>query len=192
MRQLIFIRHGEKTKEDAVHLSDRGVVRSHELVAFFAGRANPSIDKPDIVIAMRQYHRQSSDRPRETVVPLADAMNLRVMTPYTREEVHEVVELLLQLSTIVKTILVCWEHARIADIMSLLLKRRNGRHCDLTWGADPTDGDYDGGDYGSIWVLDDRSFRVFKQLERPPTSSSLHASPPYDASPVFRLDLGMI
>lgn len=45
--QIIFIRHGEKNKDDNINLSDIGKIRAQELVKFFKNNINKNILVPN-------------------------------------------------------------------------------------------------------------------------------------------------
>ena len=176
-KQIIFIRHGEKTADDPVHLSNVGVLRSKEIVSFFVQKINPNIDIPDMIIAMKQHTSHSSDRPRETVIPLANSLGINVLTPYTRDEIDDLVDFIFKHKD-QKNILICWEHSVIADIMKLLLTRiyKHMKHMHLNWNSNPESSSDDGEDYSSIWVIDGDYFHVYKQFD-------------HEKKPLFSLNL---
>lgn len=163
-KQIICIRHGEKTKQDRVHLSEAGVTRALHLAPYFANSVNPNINTPDVIIAMKQSGSHSSDRPRETVEPLAKRLNVNILTPFLRDEIDDVVDLIFQFQG--KTVMVCWEHSAIAEIMQVVLNRYSEKKHHLNWSADPESPTDDGDDYGSIWVVDGgaRTFRVYQEF----------------------------
>lgn len=77
LAQVIFIRHGEKDKDDAVHLDKVGMVRAVYLPDFLLDKESPW-KRPDVIYAMKQKHAYGSRRPLETVLPLANRLALKV------------------------------------------------------------------------------------------------------------------
>lgn len=77
LAQIIIIRHGEKEKDDAVHLDGAGMVRAANLPEFLLDSESPW-KRPDVIYAMKQKQAYSSRRPLETVLPLAKRLGLNV------------------------------------------------------------------------------------------------------------------
>lgn len=92
--QIIFIRHGEKTKEDPVHLSNTGAIRAKHIAQFFEYNEDSTIQRPDYIIAMKQHKHYSSNRPYETVKPLSIALNIPLLLR-TRDKIDQVVDLIM-------------------------------------------------------------------------------------------------
>jgi len=158
MKQIIFIRHGEKTKKNHVNLSKQGYKRAEELVNFFIN--SKSFPCPDKIIAMKQSHKDSSDRSYETVKPLAEHLNLKIADYYSRDEIKDVSEYIKDQESKYSTILVCWEHSCIPKIVLEIL---NSKH-KLTWGLDPESHE-DSDNYTAVWILEDNKLSVFKQSD---------------------------
>lgn len=158
MKQIIFIRHGEKTKRDDVNLSPLGYKRAEKLVEYFIN--SKSIPIPDKIIAMKQSHKESSNRSYETVQPLAKHLNLKISDHYTREEIKEIAEYIKEHESKNSVVLVCWEHSCIPKIVEKLL---NLKH-ELNWGLDP-ESDEDTDNFTAVWVLEDYKLSVYKQAD---------------------------
>jgi broad specificity phosphatase PhoE len=161
-KQIIFIRHGEKTKDDPINLSNSGKLRANELVSYFQNSS--IVNKPDIIIAMKQNHIDSSNRPYETIKPLSDAYNITLINPYNRDQVDELVTMIISLDN--KNVLICWEHSVIAEITEKLIKKKfNYKHLKLTWSDSPESGIEDDNDYSSMWIIQNNMFEVYKQFD---------------------------
>src|SRR5438445_235430 len=77
-RQVLIIRHAEKPEGDSIHLSPEGQQRAEALLRLFtksADRPDP-FPTPDFIFATKKSSH--SNRPLETVLPLAKALNLDV------------------------------------------------------------------------------------------------------------------
>ena len=170
--QIIFIRHGEKTKDDPVHLSHEGIIRAKHIAHFFEYNDDANLQKPDCIIAMKQNSKDSSNRPYETVQPLSISLNIPILAPFTRDKIDQVVDLILHHENKNQTVLICWEHKALVEIVELFLHKRyaskhtkHGMH--LNWGANPLSGDDDADDFSSIWIIDTTldEFVVYKQFD---------------------------
>lgn len=147
-KQVIFIRHGEKKK--GIHLSDKGIIRSNELVNFFVNKKNPNINIPDIIIAMRQ-HKNSSNRAIETVKPLSIELNINIIHNFYKNDIIKLYSFIND--NLDKNILVCWEHKKIIDIVKVLTYNRL---FNLFWKRK---------DYISIWIIANNTFNIFNQFK---------------------------
>jgi hypothetical protein len=120
--QIIFIRHGEKTEMkdgkmvvEPIHLSTQGKQRAQGYIEYFEQNHASSVHVPDLIYAMKQKNRSSSDRCHETVLPLATRFKLPITMKYTRDEIKKVVKDINK-SGKDKIVLVCWEHDALVDI----------------------------------------------------------------------------
>jgi hypothetical protein len=156
--QIIFIRHGEKTKKDDVNLSPLGYKRAEKLVEYFIN--SKTLKVPYKIIAMKQGHKDSSNRSYETVQPLAKHLNLKISDHYTREEIKEVAEYIKEQESIYSVILVCWEHSCIPKIVEKLLNLKY----DLNWGLNPESNE-ESDNFTAVWVLEDYKLSVYKQAD---------------------------
>lgn len=158
MKQIIFIRHGEKTKKDSVNLSPLGYKRAEELVRYF--KKSKNLIFPDKIIAMKQSHKDSSNRSYETVQPLANHLNLKISDHYMREEIKEVVEYIKEQGSKHSVILICWEHSYIPKIIGKLLNLKD----ELNWGLNP-EYEEDSDNFTGVWLLEDYKLSVYKQSD---------------------------
>jgi hypothetical protein len=168
-KQIIFIRHGEKVNKageiEPVHLSENGFIRANELPNFFRTQRPQKINIPDIIFAMKQVKKSkdSSNRPIETITPLAELFKIPIVSNHILSEVDEEAYQISDLGHD-KTALVCWEHKYMVNIAQIL-----GAPVEY-WGLDPSFDDDNGSDcFDAIWVLtrdanDDVHFDIFKQF----------------------------
>lgn len=160
-KQLIFIRHGEKVNNDNevedVHLSEEGYKRAEQLPDFFIKNRPDSINIPEVLIAMKQHKKHTSNRPYETIEPLAKTLDLPIINDYLASETKEIAyELMHNYKN--KTVLVCWEHKNIVNIlneMDINVK---------SWGFTPFK-DKHSDCYDVVWVVDHNSLSVYKEFE---------------------------
>jgi hypothetical protein len=167
--QIIFIRHGEKVNKagqiEPIHLSENGIIRANELVNFFRNHRPSKINIPNIIVAMKQSKKgkDSSNRPVESVTPLADFYRLPVIANHIVSEVDEEAYQINDIGED-KNVLVCWEHKYMVSIAQIL-----GAPVEY-WGLEPSIDDDNGGDcFDAIWVLTkdtngDIDFDVFRQF----------------------------
>ena len=115
-KQVLIIRHAEKTglKTD-VHLNQRGYERAAALVRLFPA----TFETPDVLFAA---HRTAySNRPVETVTPLANALNLKIDDRFGEDQYRALAKALHSGAVYRgKTVLVCWHHGRIPALAAAL------------------------------------------------------------------------
>ena len=140
-QQVIFIRHAEKDG-DLVHLSDIGRQRAKDLPIYF--------DKmkiyPSVFIAMKQKSFTSSNRPFETLLPLANYHKQQIINDYKSEEYKKVYILVNHPKYTDKTVVVCWAHdnlVKLAKLFGVAIRK------------------WDKNDYTSLWRLEN-TFDNFK------------------------------
>ena len=130
---VMLLRHAEKPIEgvppggvtidgapDPESLTPRGWQRAGALVGLFVptpsdGR-DPKLPTPTHLFAS-QIGSGSSERPRETLLPLSKRLGLDVDSRFTKEEVGELVA---AVRTIDGVVLIAWEHQLIPSIANLL------------------------------------------------------------------------
>ena len=121
-KKIMLIRHGEKSSDDPVHLSARGMFRAQEYAKFFMKDEY----RPDIIYAFKQKDKKSSNRAEETVLPLfkflktqPDSKAITLNNEYERDEVKKLVKDVLHFLDKEKNkkVLICWEHDVIIDIL---------------------------------------------------------------------------
>lgn len=115
-KQVLIIRHAEKpATPSGVSLDARGFERAAALPRLFPAQ----FDTPDYILASAPTKR--SNRPVETVVPLAQSLYLGIDARFAKDHVHRVAfELLSQPTYAGKTILVCWHRGRIPALVEAL------------------------------------------------------------------------
>ncbi len=115
--QVVIVRHGEKPAVGN-ELNQRGCERAYLLPKFFL--SNPTIERfgrPAGVYAAAPTHPGSSVRAIETIAPTAQALNLAVRDPATREQYSVIVpEILSNPAFDGKTVLMAWEHGAIPGL----------------------------------------------------------------------------
>ncbi|MCE0496435.1 MAG: hypothetical protein LV481_00625 [Methylacidiphilales bacterium] len=109
--QILVIRHAEKP-DIGEKLSDAGYARANACVKFFSNY------KIDYIFANEQSH--NSNRPAETVEPLAHALHLKVNKSFKNNEFAELAAYLENGTFAGKTILICWHHGEIPELLNSL------------------------------------------------------------------------
>ena len=112
----MLMRHGEdQGEEKAVHLNPQGAKRAEALPRLFGSR----LPKPDVIIATRAT--KGSNRPVETVEPLARSLGLTIDTRFRDDDFGLLANALLTDERYAgKTVLVCWHHGSLAKIARAL------------------------------------------------------------------------
>lgn len=116
---ILVIRHAEKPADDTdIHLGPEGKKRARALPDLFrksARRPDP-FPLPDFIFATK--NSRHSSRPVETVTPLAKKLGLDINTSFAD---HEFAKLVHELYTNPKyggkTVLICWRHGTIPDLV---------------------------------------------------------------------------
>ena len=138
---MLIIRHAEKPDDDSIHLSPRGQRRAEALPRLFmksAYRPDP-FPKPDFIFATKKSNH--SNRPVETVTPLAQVLNLDIHARFEDDEVKELAtELLTNPRYAGKIVLVCWHHGKIPK----LARKLNAENVPDNWCDDVFD---------KVWVI---------------------------------------
>lgn len=157
IRKIMLIRHAEKPAIDgtdvgvdefgqphAKALSVRGWERAGALVRFFApqrGQNHASnIATPHAIYAAAARNADDSDRPRQTVGPLARALDIEVRLAFHKSQADELVSELM--SADFGIALVCWEHRVLPDIAARLCPTKQVPN---QWPDDRFD---------MVWILD--------------------------------------
>jgi broad specificity phosphatase PhoE len=116
-RKVLIIRHAEKPEDDSIHLSPEGQKRAEALPQLFmksADRPDP-LPRPDFIFATKVS--KHSNRPVETVTPLAKALNLDIDARFEDDDYAQLAtELLTKQRYAGKTVLVCWHHEKIPNL----------------------------------------------------------------------------
>jgi hypothetical protein len=113
-KQILIIRHAEKndSKSD-IHLNARGYARAAALPALFLPAEFPArFDTPEFLFASRKSAH--SDRPVETITPLARALRLKIDNTFDNEDYAGLARHVLGKPVYAgKTVLICWHHGNI-------------------------------------------------------------------------------
>jgi hypothetical protein len=115
-KQILIIRHAEKNDSKAdIHLNTRGYQRAAALPTLFPLR----FETPDFLFASRQS--KHSNRPVETVTPLASALGLKIDNNYAEEDFRFLSQRLLSKPIYAgKIVLICWHHENIPGLARAL------------------------------------------------------------------------
>ena len=120
--QVIIIRHGEKPGDpatdsaaDGIDLSTRGYERAGALAPYI-----PDVfGKPDFLFAAKAS--KHSNRPVETITPLAQALGLQIDAKHEDDDFEKVAEDILGNSKYAgKLVLICWHHGKIPELTTAL------------------------------------------------------------------------
>jgi hypothetical protein len=151
---LMLIRHAEKPAaderavnrqgaEDGQSLSVTGWMRAGALVSLFApadGRDHrPLLPQPRHLVAARPTTQRPSTRPRDTLLPLAEALGLSIDEQWSAEDPHPAVAAALR--RLEGPVLVCWRHE---DLPALAVELLLGRSAPSRWPPSR---------YDLVWVI---------------------------------------
>ena len=156
MVQIIFMRHGEKSK--GKHLSDEGYLRAIYLADYILHPFG-LFEIPQMLYIMEMKNSKKSVRCFETMKPIIDKGIPYMMIP--RHTTETFAKSLLKDTH--DTVLVCYEHERILDIVNIL-----GISVDA-WGFDPESDRDDDTCFDATWVVDivggTKTLTVYKQFD---------------------------
>lgn len=156
----IFIRHGEKAK-DNINLSDVGFVRRNNLKGFFdyinKKHLTQNVDDcviklPKRIITSKQENNEISDKPYQTVRVLANQLNINVESYKADNIVKSLKKKDLDIDT-----LICLDHEQLVSEVQRLIYNIYNIKLELHWGRNPQNKYHDNFDYTSVWVLDTKS-----------------------------------
>jgi broad specificity phosphatase PhoE len=113
---ILLIRHAEKNNDKSdPHLNSRGFQRAAALPRLFPGR----FPTPDFIFAT--HASAHSNRPVETVTPLAKSLRMSIHSQFANEEYKSIASHLATDTTYSgKVLLVCWHHGNIPGLASAL------------------------------------------------------------------------
>jgi hypothetical protein len=120
--RVLIIRHAEKTNDVlSVHLSEDGKKRAEALPKLFEksdDRPEP-FPKADFLIATR--NTKNSQRPTETLTPLAKWLDLKVDAGFDHQNPAAFAKAIFGTPKYAgKTVLVCWHHGAIVELAKSL------------------------------------------------------------------------
>jgi phosphohistidine phosphatase SixA len=131
----MLMRHGEDQGENSFHLSPQGTKRAEALPRLFGSR----LPRPDVIIATRAS--KGSNRPMETVEPLAKALHLPIDNRFRDDDWPLLARMLLDDGRYAgKVVLVCWHHGKIDNLARALGAKNAGRWPDAQ--------------FDHVWVID--------------------------------------
>src|SRR5262249_17726064 len=120
-KQVLLIRHAEKTNDEDIHLSPKGKKRAEAMPKLFRksdDRPDP-FPRPDFIFPAKQSTQ--SNRSVETVTPLAKELNLYLNAEYEDDAFAELAaELLSNPRYAGRTVLVCWHHGNLPKLAGKL------------------------------------------------------------------------
>jgi broad specificity phosphatase PhoE len=112
---IMLMRHGEDGGQRDFHLNPRGYQRAAALPKLFG----PRLPKPQVIIASRAS--KGSNRPVETVEPLAKALGLPIDTRFRDDDFRALAERLLSDERYDgQVVLVCWHHGSLPKLARAL------------------------------------------------------------------------
>lgn len=115
-KRIILMRHADKTDDPSNEdLSDAGVERAKRLATYIP----ETFGRPDIIIATA--HSKHSDRPKETLEPLADALDEGIQHYFEKDEFPDLIdEIMNDPDYKNKTVVICWHHKELPAMAALL------------------------------------------------------------------------
>ena len=140
--EIILLSHAEKPPVGS-ELNDAGRKRADALAGLFATDSRVRAHGPVAAIfAMIPSDKNGSVRAIQTMEPTAAALHLKIDTRFTREEFKALAKAIRKDKSLDgKTVVICWEHKVIPEIVSA-----------LGWPNPPTHWVDDV--YDQLWVLD--------------------------------------
>jgi hypothetical protein len=129
---------GEREKESLIV---RGWQRAGALVGFFAPTngsfQDPALAKPQFLYASKPIRHNGSNRPIETITPLAEKLAIRINSNFAKDEAKDMLEEAFLCAGVV---LICWQHEFIPKMASYILGNKSATpqdwpedRFDMTW-----------------------------------------------------------
>jgi hypothetical protein len=140
--EIIFIRHAEKPAEGPT-LNARGYERANALVHLFETDTRVlAFGRPAAIFSARPAKAGGSVRSIETMAPTGKALGITIDTRFTRDDISALAKAVLSDAAFEgKTVVVCWEHKKIPDIVKA-----------FGWTGAPTR--WDDATFDRLWILD--------------------------------------
>jgi hypothetical protein len=135
---ILIIRHAEKLTDGRLDLSPTGFERARLLPKIFSP-ARPDLPMPQVLFAT--HISEHSNRPVQTVTPLAAALHLPIDDSFKNEDYPALASALLSGKYAGKVVLVVWHHGKIPQLVSAL-------------GATPPYTPWPDTQYDRIWRID--------------------------------------
>ena len=117
-KAILIIRHAEKPADDTdTGLSPEGKKRAESLPDLF--KKTDPLPTPDFIIATKAS--KHSNRPVETVTPLAKALKLEIDSRFVNDDYTKLTEEVYTKPKYEgKTVLICWHHGNIPELATVL------------------------------------------------------------------------
>ncbi|QHN03370.1 histidine phosphatase family protein [Granulicella sp. WH15] len=118
---IYLIRHAEKLYDGREDLSEAGFARAAVLAQLFippAGSSLVPLERPQVLIAT--HASKKSNRPVETITPLAKALGLLIESNIMNDDYPELAKELLSGKYAGKIVLVSWHHGNIPALAKAL------------------------------------------------------------------------
>jgi hypothetical protein len=137
---ILIIRHAEKLTDGRIDLSPTGFERARLLPNLFTpGAARPDLPTPQVIFAT--HLSPHSNRPVQTVTPLAAALHLPINDSFSNDNYPALATALLSGKFAGKIVLIVWHHGKIPQLASAL-------------GATPPYSPWPDNQYDRIWRID--------------------------------------
>jgi hypothetical protein len=136
---ILLIRHAEKLTDGRIDLSPIGFERARLLPKVFGPDARPDVPTPQFLFATRESAH--SNRPIQTVTPLAAALHLPIDDSFKDNDYAALASTLLSGKYAGKVVLVVWHHGKIPQLATAL-------------GAKPPYKPWPEQQYDRIWRID--------------------------------------
>ena len=134
-KTILVIRHAEKP-DAGPDLNEKGKKRADAILKLFDKSRPDPFPTPDFIFASADSGK--SDRPAETIAPLAAALKLTPDEEFKNKTPKKLAEELNKQKYDGKTVLICWHHGEIPDLLHELgidaqLKKIDKNVFDRVW-----------------------------------------------------------
>jgi hypothetical protein len=137
---ILIIRHAEKLTDGRLDLSPTGFKRASLLPNLFVpAGVRPDLPTPQVIFATHQS--KHSNRPVETITPLAEALHLPVDSTILNEDYVTLATMLLSGRYAGKVVLVSWHHGTLPQLVTAL-------------GAQPPIAIWSDSQFDRVWRID--------------------------------------
>jgi hypothetical protein len=137
---ILIIRHAEKLTDGRLNLSPAGFKRASLLPNLFVpAGVRPDLPTPQVIFAA--HESEHSNRPVETITPLAQALHLPVDSTIPDEDYATLAKTLLSGRYAGKVVLVSWRHGILPQLVTAL-------------GARPPSAIWSDSQFDRVWRID--------------------------------------
>jgi hypothetical protein len=112
---ILLMRHAEKPQDKDPNLSPQGFKRAQALPTLFT---NGTLPKPDAIFATAPS--KHSNRPIETITPLAQALHLKINDDYEDIDAGPLAKQVLSGKYAGKVVVIAWHHGEIPNVARAL------------------------------------------------------------------------